>query len=276
MSLSFKEYKSIIKQAVSEFLSDEAFTRAASVSFYMALSLSPLLLLFISLTNFIDPTALAQITSQAQEFIGPAAKDVVELMINSAQSHQQQNLISLLIGSVILLFSSSVVFVELQDAINPLWNITSTKSRGIRGWIRKRLISMELVIIFFILILTALAITAIITIIFDSRLWQVGNILFTFLFLGLIFSLLFKTLVAIKIPWTTALVGGLTTSILFMIGNALVGFYLRHSTVSSAYGAAGSLIIVLLWVYYSTLIVFFGAELTQSYLQHQHKERKKN
>lgn len=260
------KFSEIVTKATHDFFQHEAITRAASIAFYAALSLSPLLLLFIAISSFIEPTAFDYVLKQVHLTMGEESKELLRLIVETAQSSREKSIISVIIGSFILLFSSSAVFVELRSAMSHIWGISSPRSSTLYTWVKKRIFSMGLVLIFITLILLGVSLNTAFHLFYPSSGFvSILNSFLTLIFFTLLFTFFFKILPKLHVSWKTSFLGGFSTAFLLGIGKYLVSMYIKYSSLSSAYGAAGSLIILLLWVYYSSLIILFGVELTQSY-----------
>lgn len=266
----------LMKTIVMKWLDDEPFQSAAALSYYTLFSLAPLLIISIAVAGFVfgREAAQNQIVSTIQGLIGQESAQAVQAMIQNASSRPKTGMISTLLGGIILLFGAGGVVGQLQTSLNTIWGVKAQSNSGLRDFIRKRFISFAMVLGVGFLLLVSLAVSA-----FISGLTQfIGSwfggaaviahlldILISFGFITLLFAMIYKFLPDVEIQWQDVWTGAALTSILFTIGKILIGLYLGSSGVTSAYGAAGSLIMVLLWVYYSSLIFLLGAEFTQGY-----------
>ncbi len=259
----------VIKTAISDFLSDNAMTMSAALAFYTALSLSPLLILFISFSAFIGENTQRQLVQQITSLIGPEAGNIINTVIVNAREHQISGTVSAVIGVGFLLFSSTAVFVSLQDSINRIWNIEAKPESSVWNWLRKRILSLGMIMAIGFLLLVSLTVNTVLTVVLAalgiSGIWRAINLIVTLAVFILLFALIYKFLPDAKIAWRDVWVGAITTGVLFNIGNFGIGQYIGYSSIGSAYGAAGSLLVLLIWVYYSAIIVYFGAEITQMF-----------
>lgn len=268
---------SLLKQTFQEWIQDKAPQLGAALAYYTVFSLAPMVLVLLAIVGMIfrnDPAgAWNKITQQMTYFLDPSAVHVVQ---NIAQQTSQggKSTIATIIGVALALFGASGVFGQLQDALNTVWGVKPKPGRGIWGFIRTRFLSFALVAGICFLLLVSLAIEALLKG-FSHYVQSVlpGGIvialsvylIFDFAVVVLLFAIIFKFLPDVKIQWRDVWIGAVLTAILFGLGKWLLGFYLGSGAASSAYGAAGSLITLLLWVYYSSQILLFGAEFTQVY-----------
>src|SRR5881398_23026 len=269
----------LFKQTFSEWLEDKAPQLGAALAYYTVFSLAPLVLVLLAVVGLIfqnDPAgAWNKITEQMSYFLDKSAVDVVQ---NIAQKAAQPNkgLLATIIGIALALFGASGVFGQLQDALNTIWGVKAKPGTGIWGFLRARFLSFAMVGGICFLLLVSLAIEALLKG-FSHYVQSVlpGGIViavtvylvFDFAVVVLLFAMIFKFLPDVKIQWRDVWIGAVMTAILFGLGKWLLGFYLGSGAAGSAYGAAGSLITLLLWVYYSSQILLFGAEFTQVYAE---------
>ena len=261
----------LLKSIVMKWLDDEPFQSAAALSYYTLFSLAPLLIISIALAGFVfgHEAAQSQIVATIQGLIGHESAEAVQAMIQNASSRPKTGIISSMLGGIILLFGAGGVVGQLQTSLNAIWRVDTKSDTGLRDFIRKRFISFAMVLGIGFLLLVSLTVSA-----FISGLTQfmgswfggaalIANlldILISFCFITLLFAMIYKFLPDVAIQWQDVWTGAALTSMLFTIGKFFIGLYLGSSGVTSIYGAAGSLITVLLWVYYSSLIFLFGAE----------------
>jgi membrane protein len=275
MALGRRDLWPLLKQTFSDWQADNASRLAASLAFYTALSLAPLLVIVLSIAGlaFGEEAARGEVLGQVDGLIGRQGAEVVQTVLQSS-AETDQGALATVIGVIVLLVGASGVFAELQSALDTIWDVKPRPGRGIRGMIKDRFFSFTMVVGVGFLLLVSLVISAAITALgarFGGALdtWpivlQVGNQVVSFGVATVLFALIFKVVPDVKIRWSDVWIGALATAVLFAIGRYLLGLYLGRSAVGSSYGAAGSLIAVLVWVYYSAQILFFGAELTQAY-----------
>jgi membrane protein len=262
-----KEVKNIVSRFITGFMKHDLMTLAAALAFYTALSLAPLLLLIIAVIGLIGPEAQNQFLVEVQSLMGNDASSAVKMIVNNASKQPQLRSFAGIVGVLTLLFSASGVFSQLQASLNVIWETEAGSTET--GWVsylRKRLFSMGLVIALAFLSVVSLAASTVLAAVFPSHgeFWQAIDTVVSIAVFSYLFALVFKYLPDMKISWRHVLSGGVFTSVLFSIGKTVIGLYLGKSAIGSAYGAAGSLIVLLVWVYYSSIIVFMGAEFTRA------------
>jgi membrane protein len=239
-------------------------------------SLAPLLIIAIAIAGFFfgEDAARGEIIGQIQGLVGKDGATVIQTAIENASRSEERGAIASLLSIGILLFGASGVFVELQDALNTIWEVEPQQAVGIGEFIRKRFLTFAMILGIGFLLLVSLVISAALAGInhFTSNLlpgsellWQVINFSVSFGVITLLFATIYKLLPDVKITWSDVWIGAAITALLFVVGKYLIGLYLGNSSFSSTYGAAGSIVIVLVWAYYSAQILFFGAEFTQVY-----------
>jgi len=265
-----------LKTIFTKWLEDDPFQLAAALSYYTLFSLAPLLVIAIAVAGFIFGREAAhnQIVGTIQGLIGRQSAEAVQAMIQAASNKPETGLASTLLGGIFLLFGAGGVVGQLQTALNAIWRVRPKPGTGLRDFIHKRFISFAMVLGVGFLLLVSLAVSAFITGLtqFMGSLHESValiahwlDVVISFALVTLLFAVIYKFLPDVEIHWKDVWIGAALTSILFTTGKFLIGFYLGNSGVTSVYGAAGSLITVLLWVYYSALIFFLGAEFTQVY-----------
>ena len=269
-------YWHLIKRSVLQWIEDEPFSLAAALSYYTLFSLAPLLVIAIAVAGFVfgHEAAQNQVVAALQGVIGEESAQAVQGVVENASKQPKTGIVSTVVGVVALLFGAGGVVGQLQTSLNMLWGATPKPGQGVWGFIRQRFLSFAMVLGIGFLLLVSLAVSAFVT---GLTTWMGGllggaefiahalDLLVSFVFITALFAMIYKFLPDVRIQWRDVWIGAVITSLLFTIGKFLIGFYIGSSAVSSTYGAAGSLITVLLWVYYSSLIVFLGAELTQVY-----------
>jgi membrane protein len=268
---------SLLKQTFQEWLQDKAPQLGAALAYYTVFSLAPLVLVLLAIIGFLfrdDPAgAWNKITQQMSYFLDPSALQVVQNIAQKA-SQPGKSMIATIIGVALALFGASGVFGQLQDALNTIWGVKAKPGTGIWGFLRARFLSFAMVAGICFLLLVSLAIEALLKG-FSHYVQSVvpGGIVialtvylvFDFAVVVLLFAMIFKFLPDVKIQWRDVWMGAVMTAIFFGIGKWALGLYLSSGAAGSAYGAASSLITLLLWVYYSSQILLFGAEFTQVY-----------
>lgn len=261
----------VLKLAGKDIGNDRVMTHAAALAFYTALSLPPLLVLLVWTLSSIGARAEQSLRTQATELIGQSGGELVDSILTSADRNVGLTGLSGILGLFALLFAASGVFAQLQAALNVIWDVEPKPGAGILGWLRKRLLSIGLIGVVAFLALVSLAASTLIGALglddgagIVSRL---ANMLISMGVFTLLFAAIFKLLPDVLIRWRDVWGGALFTALLFSIGKWGIGVYLSAKGIGSDYGAAGSAIVVLAWVYFSGAIVFIGAEVTQAWLR---------
>jgi membrane protein len=265
----------VLKETYNEWSEDKAARLAAALAYYTAFSIAPLLLICIAVAGLVfgREAAQGQVFAQLQGLLGPEAAETIQESIANSQDTGASTL-SAIIGLAMLVWSASNVFSQLQDALNTIWEVAPDPKAGWLATIKRRFMSMTMVLGIGFLLLVSLILTAGIAAVGNflsgflpggEILWQVVNFLLGFAVVALLFAAIYKVLPDAEIEWSDVWVGAAVTSFLFTVGRILIGLYLGHASVGSTFGAAGSLLVFLVWVYYSAQILFFGAEFTQVY-----------
>jgi membrane protein len=266
----------VIKQAAIEFVADNGIKFSAALSYYTIFSIGPVLIIIISLAGifFGREAVQGKIYEQINGLVGnSAAVQIQEIIQNIEQS--QLSTSGAVFGVIILLVGATGVFTEIQDSINYIWSIKSKPKKGLLRILVNRLISFSLIISIGFLLLVSLIINALVellharlTAIFDDAsvyIFQGINYAILMMVITTLFTIIFKVLPDAKIKWRDSLLGAVFTAVLFLIGKFLISLYLSYSNIDIMYGAAASVILILLWVYYTSIILYFGAEFTKVY-----------
>jgi membrane protein len=264
-----------LKETFSEWQEDKASRLAAAVAYYTILSLSPFLIVVLAVAAlaFGKEAAQGELVNEMQNIVGEQGAQAIQTVIVNA-SKPQTGFFATILGVVTLLFGASGIFGELKDGLNTIWEVEAKTERGILGLIKDRFISLAMVMGVGFLLLVSLIMSAALSAVgnyiggllpLNSTVLQLLNFIISFIVITLLFAMIYKVLPDVIISWKDVWIGAAITSFLFTIGKFLLGFYLGKSGIDSAYGAAGSLVLVLVWVYYSAQILFFGAEFTQVY-----------
>jgi Predicted membrane protein len=267
----------LLKQTFNEWLEDKAPQLGAALAYYTVFSLAPLILLLLAVIGFLfrnDPAgAWSRLTEQMGYFLDRSALDVVQEIAQKA-AQPGKSTIATVIGIALALFGASGVFGQLQDALNTIWGVKAKPGLGIRGFLRSRFLSFAMVGGVCFLLLVSLVIEGLLKgfshyvqthVPGGLALAMTVYIIFDITIVVLVFAMIFKFLPDVKVQWRDVWIGSIMTAIQFAIGKWALGLYLASGAASSAYGAASSLITLLLWVYYSSQILLFGAEFTQVY-----------
>jgi membrane protein len=265
----------LLKAAVMEWNEDKAPRLGAALAYYTIFSLAPLLIIAIAVAGLVfgQEAAQGQIVDQFRALVGQSGAELIENMIAGAR-RPSTSILAAGIGLVTLLVGALGVFGQLQDALNTIWEVMPRPGRGIPGLVKDRLLSLTMVLGVAFLLLVSLVISAGFGALGNwigrqlpglEALLDIVNVVVSFGITTLLFALMFKYIPDAVIAWGEVWIGAVITSLLFTLGKLLIGLYLGNSSIGSSYGAAGSLVLLLLWVYYSAQIFFFGAEFTQVY-----------
>ena len=265
----------LLKDTFTEWNDDNAPRLGAALAFYSMLSLGPLLLLILTGTGFVfgEDAARGQIIGQIEGLVGHEGASIIQQVLASTAS-TKGGILATLLGLATLLLGASGVFGQLQEAMNAVWNVAPKKGGGFKKLIMRRFFSFTMVIGTGFLLLISLVVSAGLAAMGQfslgflpgaAFLWQVVNQLVGFGVITGLFAILFKYVPDARIEWRDVWIGAAITAALFTVGKLAIGLYLGHSAFSSTYGAAGSLVVLLVWVYYSAQIMFFGAEFAQVY-----------
>jgi membrane protein len=264
------------KRAAVKWNEDNALRLGAALSYYAAFSIGPLLMLSVGIASMVfgNEASQGELARQMQGLIGPDGAKAIEALIAGAK-RQDQGVLATIIGIVALFFAASGVFAELQSALNKIWNVDQKKiPGGIKGMIHTRLLSFAMVLVMGFLMLVSLVLSTILGLVgkffsgllpLPAAVFEALNALFSIVIIATLFTMIFKVLPDAKVRWRDAWPGALLTSILFTVGKFLIGLYLGKSAIASSFGASASLALILLWTFYSSLILFYGAEFTQVY-----------
>lgn len=268
----------LLKEAASQWSEDKAPRMGAALAYYGVFSLAPLLLLAIAVAGLVfgEQAARGEVLGQIQSTVGPTAARAIEDLLQNA-SHPASGVTATVVSLVVLLFGASGLFLELQDALNTIWKVAPRPGLGLMTMIRARLLSFAVVLGTGLLLLALLAVSTGLTVV-DTYLkpfahalpggpwlWKAVNLGVSFGLVAFLFALIYKLLPDAEVAWRHVGHGAVLTALLFNAGKYAIGLYLGETSVSSAFGAAGSVIILLVWVYYSAQILLFGAEFTRAY-----------
>ncbi len=275
--MSWKRIWRLLKETIDEWQRDRVDQMAAALAYYTLFSIAPLLVIAVAVAGavFGEEAARGEIVAQIQGLLGKAGAEVVQTALANTQNPQAGNgIVASIISTLALFFGASGVFIQLQDSLNAVWNVEPSPQAGVKAVVRKRIFSFAMVITIGFILMVSLVVSALLAGIstFTDRLfpsleifWKFFNVAISLGVFTVLFALIYKYLPDINIAWKDVLVGALFTSILFSIGKELLGLYLGNGSFGSTYGAAGSVVTVLAWIYYSVQIMLFGAEFTQVY-----------
>ena len=274
-----KDAFSILKKTFNGFIEDRALKLSAALSYYTIFSLAPLLLLMISLAGmFFGRDAIqGHVFGEINGLIGNEAAAQIQDIIKNMELSGKTTL-AVVIGAVTLIIGATSVFGEIQDSINIIWKVKAKPKRGWVKLLKDRLLSSSLIVGLGFLLIVSLMVNGALVALNDLikrffpeitvLLFHAINIIISFGVITILFGVIFKVLPDAKIAWKDVRMGAFFTACLFMLGRFLIGIYIETTSAGSAYGAAGSLIVILVWVYYTAAILYFGAEFTRVYAEH--------
>jgi membrane protein len=264
-----------LREVMREWSNDNALTLGAALAYYTIFSMAPLLVLAIAVAGLVFGRAAAQgeIVAQIEGMLGPSGAELIESMIERA-SEPSTGVIATVVSLATMIFGASGVFGQLQGSLNLIWGADTLRRTGVKGQLQRRAASFSMILGIGFLLLVSLALSALISglhQVFDAYLTVPGAVIslanfgVSFVVVTALFAMIFKLLPDARIEWRDVWLGAAVTAVLFTIGKGLIGVYLGRAGVTSVYGAAGSLVLVLLWVYYSSQLLFLGAEFTEVY-----------
>jgi len=264
----------LFKDAYAGWRKHEASRLAASLAYYAILSLAPLVVIVIGIAGLVFGADAARhgLVAQVEALVGPQGAELVGTLI-SHSSTLTGDVITGLVGVLTLLFGASGVFEELHESLDKVWEVKKKPGQGFWAMLRERFLSFGMVLVIGFLLLISLLLSSALAAMGNSfghlpaLLLQAINFLMSVVVITLLFAAIYRFLPSERLPWGDLWVGSLGTSVAFLLGKFLLGFYLGRAGVGSAYGAAGSLVLLLVWIYYAAQIFFFGAEFTRSYAQ---------
>jgi membrane protein len=266
-------YWNLFKDAFTKWQNDRAPRMGAAIAYYISFSLGPLLLIAIAVAGAIfgKDAARGEIVGEIEGTVGRPGAETIQDMLKNA-SAPEGNALMITVGIVVLLLAASGVFAELQDALNTIFEVPSTATSGIWNMIRMRFLSFTMVLVIAFMLLVSLVMSAVLSALAKFLtpesmpggvvLWAALNELISVGFITLLFAMMFRLLPDAHLRWRDVWVGAGITAVLFAVGKALIGLYLGQASTASTFGAAGSFMVILVWVYYSSQLMLYGAELT--------------
>ncbi|MEX8547334.1 MAG: YihY/virulence factor BrkB family protein [Mucilaginibacter sp.] len=272
----FKRSGKVLMATFNGFMDDRGLKLSAALAYYTVFALAPLLMLVISLISiFLGQDAIENnIYPQIKSYVGSSAALQIQEMIKSVSLSGKTG-IAVVTSVVTLIIGATSVFMEIQDSLNLIWRVKAKPKKGWLKMLTNRLISFSMVISLGFLLIVSLIISALISALSNKithyfpevtvQLFNLVNLGITFLVIAVLFGIIFKFLPDVKIGWRDVRTGAFFTSLLFMLGKYLIGIYIQTTGTGSTYGAAGSIIVILVWIYYTAAILYFGAEFTQVY-----------
>lgn len=275
--MTIKPIGVLIGRAFKKYLKDDPIRLSGTTAFFMVMALFPIIIIITTMAGILisESTMQEKILTQAQSLIGTQGKQYIEMLIDNYNERDESSLKKTLIGVAIFLGISTTFFSVVQNAINYIWRVRSKPENNFLKALKDRLLSFGLILSIGLIMLVSLIIDAGIAILDDFLsdtfpdatvlLIKVLNVIFSFGVVTVIFAMIYKFLPDARIKWKVTWIGALITAFLFTVGKYLIGMLLGSSGIGDMYGAAGSIIIVLLWLFYSSIIFYFGAEITQQY-----------
>jgi membrane protein len=272
---SVRELFGVMRAAVNEWLEHRASSKGAALAFYTLFSLAPVLVLVIAIAGLFygAEAAQGQLLHELRGLMGEQSAKTIQAVLASARNKDSGTLATV-IASVLLVIGATSVFAELKDSLDEIWDVPPPKGASWWDLVRTRLLSFGLILVLAFLLMVSLVINAALNVVQDyfSGMWQTATVLLSwlaavisFLVIAVLFAVIYKLLPRIKLSWHDVTIGALGTAALFTLGKFVIGLYIGNSGVTSGFGAAGSLIALLLWVYYSAQIFFLGAEFARQY-----------
>jgi membrane protein len=257
-----------IRRSVVNFVDDDVLTLAAALAFYTMLSFAPLIVIAIHAASLAGPGAEAALLDQVRAVVGEEARNAAEAVIRSGKMRPEIGSIAGIAGLLMLVVGATTVFAQLQSSLNRIFGVVARPINAVSGWLRRRVLSLGVIFAIGFVLTVSLVVSAVLGWLLPRggvALDAANEIVSTLVF-ALLFGVLFRYLPDARISRRAAFFGGFVTAVLFMLGKWAIGAYLAHGEIGGAYGAAGSLAVLLVWVYYSAAIFFYGAELTAARL----------
>ena len=270
-----KQLVKVMRCAVDQWFEHRASSKGAALAFYTAFSIAPILVLVIAVAGFFwgAEAAQGQLLTELRGLMGAQGAEAIQLVLAGAKD-KESGVMATIIATLLLLVGATTVFAELKDSLDEIWQVPPTKDKTWWVILRTRLLSFGLILVLAFLLMVSLVVSTALTVVenYVSGLWQDATILLkwlslaiSFLVIAILFGVIYKLLPRIKLSWRDVTIGALGTAALFTLGKFLIGLYIGNSGVASSFGAAGSMIALLLWVYYSAQIFFLGAEFARQY-----------
>jgi Predicted membrane protein len=270
-------YKQLLVDAAMQWSRQRASSKGAALALYMVFSLAPMLILVIAVAGavFGEDAVRAELVGQLRDLIGERGAEVIQIVLASAHE-SGSGLLAALISIGVLLFSATTAFNELKQSLDELWEVPPSDDKALSQLVRARLRAFGLILVLALFLLVSLAVNAALAAMrsYYGELWShsafatladaLSN-LFSFCVVTALFAVVFKLLPHVSVPWRHVIPGSVVTAALFLVGKWVIGWYLSKGSVASAYGAAGSVVALLLWIYYSSMLFFFGAVLTRQF-----------
>jgi membrane protein len=258
-----------VKTAFRNFGRDNVVILSAALAFFAMLSLAPLLVLLLTVTGWLGQDTQQRIIQRAESMVGPQASGMIGTIIQQVEGQQNLASTAAIIGLVGTLIAATGAFTHLQYSLNRIFKVRLKKQKGfIFAWLWTRFLSLLMILGIAAVLIASLVVTSAISMVFGQSgpLWQIVNLVVSLAVFSLAFMVMFKVLPDVELSWGSALMGGVITGLLFLAGQYGISQYLARAGAGSAFGAAGSLALLLVWMFYSAIVVLFGAELTHAYV----------
>jgi membrane protein len=279
--MNLKQVASLLKASANDFMEDDCSTQSAALAYYTIFSLPPLLMLLLMILGaLVDPQAIrGQLETQIGSLMGPTAAEQIRTILAQLHGPGSGSVLATVLGIVGLLLGAGGAFGQLQAALNRAWGVKPDPHQGgLRGFVGKRLFSFGMILSVAFLLLVSLVVSTLLSAFggtlgrmlpdgLSAPVLEIVNNVFSLVVITLLFAAIFRVLPDAKVSWRDVWVGAAVTAVLFVVGKFLIGFYIGRSNPGQAFGAAGSLAVLFAWVYYSAMIVLFGAEFTQAWVE---------
>ena len=272
-------FASLLSETMDEWFEDKAQRLGAALAYYAAFSMAPLLILLVAVAGFFyKDRSLELVQVQFAQVPGENAAGAITALVRDVNSSQTRGITAAVLSVITVFLGATGMFGQLQDAMNTIWEVTPKPRRLWVDVLRTRILSFALVLAICFLLLVSVLLSAALAwasgylqdlLPFTAGLWPFVDFAFSIAITTVLFALIFKIMPDVHVAWNDVWLGAATTAVLFAVGKIAIGFYLGRSSFTSAYGAAGSLLVLLVWVYYSAQILFFGAEFTSVYAHHK-------
>ena len=274
--MPFRHLLPLFKKAASDWVDDGAMRLSSSLAYYAIFSLAPLLVILVSIAGLVldEEAARGELAHQIAALAGKGAGEAIQAAVSSSAAQKNSGVLATVLGTGLLLFGASTVFAELKDALNVIWGVVVKPGRPFLTLVHDRFFSFSIVLAVGFLLLVSLVISVILQslglymsgrVTLSPAVWQAFEACLSFAVVTGLFAMIFKWIPNVRIGWRDVWLGAVSTSLLFTLGKIVIGIYLATTSIASSFGAAGSVVIVLVWVYYSACILFFGAEVTKAY-----------
>ena len=266
----------LLKEAASNWVDNGAMRLSSSLAYYAIFSLAPLLVIVISMAGMVfgEDAARGQLSQEIATLAGKGAGEAIQSAVQSSAAQKSTGVLATVISTALLLFGASTVFAELKDALNSIWGVVVKPGRPFFTLLHDRFFSFSIVLAIGFLLLVSLIISVLLAALgfymsgrfqLPPAVWQTWDFVISLAVVTGLFAMIFKLLPNVRLRWRDVWLGAVTTSLLFTLGKFVIGYYLATSSIASSFGAAGSVVLVLAWIYYSACILFFGAEITKGY-----------